>query len=144
VRSHLNDRCVLLNAGERYTTKQGHTALRGITRESVGALKLGMHVVEIPPGGRALPHLHPKHESAIYLIEGTVEVWHGNDLHEYFVMQPGDMAYIPPGVPHLPINSSQTEMAIALVVRTDPNEDEAVALLPTPDHVTVQMLSDHH
>jgi uncharacterized RmlC-like cupin family protein len=133
--AHLHDRCVLLSAGERYQSKQGHTAFRGITRQSVGALQLGMHVVEIPPGGRALPHVHPEHESAIYLIKGTVEVWHGNGLLEYFIMGPGDMVYIPPGVPHLPINSSHTDMVIALVARTDPDDDEDVTLLPAPEHV---------
>jgi uncharacterized RmlC-like cupin family protein len=38
--------------------------------------------------------------------------------------------YIPANVPHLPYNMSETEPCIAVVARTDPNEQESVVLLP--------------
>ena len=38
--------------------------------------------------------------------------------------------YIPANVPHLPYNLSKTEPAVAVVARTDPNEQESVVLLP--------------
>ena len=48
-------------------------------------------------------------------------------------MQGGDFMYIPPGVPHLPVNASATEPAQAVIARTDPNEQESVLLLPELD-----------
>ena len=44
----------------------------------------------------------------------------------------GDLIYIPAGVPHLPINTGQTE-AVAILARTDPHEQESVVLLPELD-----------
>jgi uncharacterized RmlC-like cupin family protein len=51
-------------------------------------------VLVIPPGGRAVAHLHENHESAIYLIEGEAEIWWGDGLAEHGVMLAGDFMYI--------------------------------------------------
>jgi len=40
-----------------------------------------------------------------------------------------DIAYIPAGVPHLPVNLSDRP-ASAVIARMDPNEQESVVLLP--------------
>ena len=45
----------------------------------------------------------------------------------------GDFVYIPANVPHLPYNLSQTEPCLAIISRTDPNEQESVVLLPELD-----------
>jgi uncharacterized RmlC-like cupin family protein len=47
---------------------------------------------------------------------------------------PGDIVYIPAGVPHLPINRSD-EPVVAVVARTDPNEQESVVVMPELDEV---------
>jgi len=44
----------------------------------------------------------------------------------------GDFFYIPAGVPHLPMNTGD-EPCVAVVARTDPNEQESVVLLPHLD-----------
>jgi uncharacterized RmlC-like cupin family protein len=36
-------------------------------------------------------------------------------------------------MPHLPYNPSTTEDAVAIIARTDPNEQESVVLLPHLD-----------
>jgi len=51
------------------------------------------------------------------------------------VLWAGDFVYIPADVPHLPGNPSATEQAVAVVARTDPNEQESVVLLPHLDDV---------
>jgi uncharacterized RmlC-like cupin family protein len=43
---------------------------------------------------------------------------------------PGAFFYIPADVPHLPYNPSTTEEVVAIIARTDPNEQESVVLLP--------------
>ncbi len=47
----------------------------------------------------------------------------------------GDFLYIAANVPHLPYNLSATEPAVAIVARTDPNEQESVVMLPELDAI---------
>jgi uncharacterized RmlC-like cupin family protein len=92
-----------------------------------------MHVVTIPPGGRARPHLHESHESAIYVLTGEAGMWFGEGLREHVWARAGDFVYIPANVPHLPYNPSATDPCRGLVARTDPNEQESVTVLDIPD-----------
>jgi uncharacterized RmlC-like cupin family protein len=112
-----------------YDGKQGLTYFAGISAESAGATGICMHLLTIPPGGRAKPHLHEAHETAIYILSGVSEMWYGEGLAEHLVVRAGDFLYIPAGVPHLPANPSATEPCTAVIARTDPNEQESVVLL---------------
>ncbi len=123
----------VVRATQAAKSKQGLTQFHGISAESVDADGLCAHLLVVLPGGRALAHRHNGHETAIYVIEGRVIMWFGEDLTESVEVGPGDFLYIPPDVPHLPINASQTEQARGLVARTDPNEQESVELLPHLD-----------
>ena len=125
---------VLVRSERTYAGKQGLTYSEGIFAENVGAAHLCLHLLRIPPGGRARAHLHANHETAIYLIAGRVSVLHGEGLRDLDEMRAGDYLYIPPNVPHLPINTGDTE-AVAVLARTDPNEQESVVLLPDLDVV---------
>jgi uncharacterized RmlC-like cupin family protein len=124
---------VLVHTGSTYEGKQGHRFFAGISRETAGSLALCMHVVVIPPGARDRPHLHRDHESAIYVISGHAEGWYGEHFEKHITADPGDFVYIPAGVPHQPANRSRTEPLVAVVARTDPNEQESVVLLPDPE-----------
>ncbi len=125
--------CRIVRPGEGYEGKQGVGYGVGVSAETTGASGLCLHTLVVPPGGRGRAHLHEHHESAIYLIEGEAEVWWGEGLAEHGVMHAGDFMYIPPGLPHLPVNTSTTHEARAVVARTDPNEQESVVLLPELD-----------
>jgi len=125
--------CRVIRGEGTYEGKQGLSYVTGITAENVGAQHLCLHQLVIPPGGRARAHLHTDHESAILLLRGEVDVFWGDQLEEHARMNEGDFIYIPPGVPHLPINASATEPAMAVVARTDPSEQESVVLLPDLD-----------
>lgn len=92
-----------------------------------------MHLLTIPPGGRAKAHLHENHESTIYVLSGESEMWYGEELRQHMVARAGDFLYIPAGMPHLPANASQSEPCVAVIARTDPNEQESVVLLPELD-----------
>jgi uncharacterized RmlC-like cupin family protein len=81
--------------------------------------------------------VHAGHETAIYLISGQALVLHGEGLGHREEMVAGDFMYIPANVPHLPINTSDSEEAVAVIARTDPNEQESVILLPELDAVAV-------
>jgi uncharacterized RmlC-like cupin family protein len=94
-----------------------------------------MHLLTIPPGGRAKAHLHEHHETCIYVISGESEMWYGENLAEYMIIKAGEFLYIPAGMPHLPGNLSQPEPCTAVIARTDPNEQESVVLLPELDEL---------
>lgn len=127
---HHSPTCAVLHATESYTGKQALTYRAGISTESVGAHAICMHLLTIPPGGRAKTHLHEHHETAIYILHGEVHMWYGEQLAEWLTARAGDFVYIPAGIPHLPYNPSTTEHCHALIARTDPNEQESVVLLP--------------
>ncbi|WP_420476260.1 cupin domain-containing protein [Noviherbaspirillum sp. ST9] len=107
-------------------TRQRLPYFIGISEATVGARGLSMHLVVIPPGARAAPHVHAEYETAIYVLEGRVETRYGMALEHAVVTVAGDFLFIPPGVPHEAINLSETEPARAVVARNDANEQERV------------------
>jgi uncharacterized RmlC-like cupin family protein len=112
-----------------YAGKQGFDYVEGITAQSVGSTGICMLILNIPPGGRAKAHMHRDHETAIYIVSGEAHTWFGERLENHVVNRAGEMFYIPAGVPHLPANLG-TEPCVAVLARTDPNEQESVVLLP--------------
>lgn len=121
--------CVKLRPEGTYAGKQGFSYFEGIAKETVGSNGVCMHLLTIPPGGRAKAHKHETHETAIYVISGTARMYWGENLENLMEMQGGDMLYIPADVPHLPFNDGD-EPAVAVIARTDPHEQESVLLLP--------------
>ncbi len=107
-------------------TKQRLPYFIGISGQTVGATGLSMHLIVIPPGARAEPHLHIGYETGIYVLEGTVLTRWGANLENEVVSQVGDFLFVPPGVPHEAINLSTTESARAVVARNDPAEQDKV------------------
>jgi uncharacterized RmlC-like cupin family protein len=65
------------------------------------------------------------------MAAGAVEVWHGDGLSQRVTLGEGDYIYIPPDTPHLPVNAGRAD-AIAIVARTDPDEQEGVRLIEIP------------
>ena len=122
--------CAVVRAGESFVGKQGFTYAAAISAESVGAKALHMQFLTLPPGAKAKAHKHEAHETAIYVLSGEAGTWYGGRLEKHFVCRAGDFVYIPANVPHLPYNMSATETCVAVVARTDPNEQESVVLLP--------------
>ena len=122
----LKGRVVTVRPEESIATKQNLPYFVGISQETVGAKGLSMNMVVIPPGGSPKAHYHKDFETAIYLLKGRVETWFGKYLKESMINEEGDFVYIQHGVPHKPINLSQTETALAIVSRNDSNEHENV------------------
>ena len=125
--------CVVIPRAETYHGKQGLEYSAGISAQSARAVGLCLHLVTIPPRGRARPHLHEHHESAVYVLSGEAGMWYGEGLREHVSLRPGDFLYIPANMPHLPYNASDTVPCVGLIARTDPNEQESVTLLDLPD-----------
>lgn len=107
-------------------TRQQLPYFIGISGETVNATGLSMHLVVIPPGGRAEPHIHVGYETGIYVLEGSVLTRWGPALEHEVVSQAGDFLFVPPDVPHEAVNLSDTEAARAVVARNDPAEQDKV------------------
>lgn len=129
----MDERCVGIDPAAAAPSRQGHEMFMGVCAENAGSRALCMHLVRIPPGGRAKAHLHADHESAVYVVSGRATTWFGPRLEHRVDTGPGGFLYIPAGVPHLPVNLSATEPVIGLIARTDPSEQESVVLLPDLD-----------
>ena len=93
-----------------------------------------MHLLTIPPGGRAKAHKHATHETAIYLLDGITVMYWGERLENTMEVVAGDILYIPADMPHLPFNPGPGP-ASAVIARTDPHEQESVILLPDLEHL---------
>ena len=57
--------CHVVRVADTYDGKQGLTYFCGIAAETVGSRGICMHLLTIPPGGRAKAHMHENHETAI-------------------------------------------------------------------------------
>lgn len=110
------------------TSKQGLSQFVGVSGNNSGAKGISMNKVVFPPGGSAKPHSHSGFESTIYVLKGSVRTYYGKELKEFVDSHEGDFLYIPPNMPHAPVNLSKTEEAVGIVARTDPNEQEHVIL----------------
>ena len=120
--------CKVIRGGAAFHGKQGMDYFAGVSAQSAGSSGICMHMLVLPPGGKAKPHYHESHETAIFQIEGSTSFRHGPNLEFTDVVNEGDYVYIPAGVPHQPFNPT-TRMARAIIARTDPNEQESVVLI---------------
>lgn len=111
-------------------TRQRLPYFVGISGATVGAQGLSMHLVVIPPGAQAAPHVHVGYETGIYVLEGEVLTRWGAALEHEVISRAGDFLFVPPGVPHEAVNLSQTAPARAVVARNDPAEQDKVEPYP--------------
>ncbi len=123
-----NDKIITVRPDEKINTRQQLPNFEGISAATAGATGLCMHLVIIPPGGKAVPHLHKGYETAIYIVRGRAETRYGEGLRQSQINEAGDFIFIPADVPHQPVNLSDTEEVVAVVARNDPNEQESVVL----------------
>jgi len=118
--------CVVLSPGETFAGKQRLRYFAGISAESAGARGICMHLVTLPPGARSEPHLHERHETAIYVLSGEGGMYFGRGLRRHLTARAGQFLFIPANMPHLTYNASATTPCTAVLARTDPREQESV------------------
>ena len=85
-----------------------------------------MHLVIIPPGAKADPHIHVGYETGIYVLEGRVLTRWGQNLENETISEPGEFLFVPPDVPHEALNLSPTSPARAVIARNDSAEQDKV------------------
>jgi len=130
--ARVQDQCVIIRShGEDCRRSIGEP---GVSGPSSGAHALRLHLAMIPPGTRGMPHFHADCETAIYVVSGEAEVWHGPGLHSRAAVRAGDFMYIPPGTPHLAVNRGDVT-SIAVAARTDPADRASAVVIELPRHL---------
>jgi uncharacterized RmlC-like cupin family protein len=122
--------CVVQGSAS-FESQQGPTYAPGVSAETVGAKAVFLGVVTMEPGARTKSHIHAHHESAFYMVSGDeVEVYSGDRLEHKEVARPGDYILIPPQMPHVVVNRSDTTPAVFVGARNEPTAHESVVMLP--------------
>jgi uncharacterized cupin superfamily protein len=79
---------------------------------AAGLLKIGLHVLRVPPGSRiSWPHAEEKEEEFVYVLDGEVDAWIDGTLH---AMKVGDIAAFPAGtgICHTFLNNGEREVTL--------------------------------
>jgi uncharacterized RmlC-like cupin family protein len=126
------DRFAVVKPGQTYLGKQGITYGAGASKETVGAEKICMNVMPIPPGGRAKAHYHDGIETIAYLLKGECAVYYGDALERRVLCNAGDHVFCPADVPHAPSNES-SKPCTWLVVHSSGSDQDGIVLLPELD-----------
>jgi uncharacterized RmlC-like cupin family protein len=95
------DSVQLIKPGQTYVGKQGFSYGAGASTETVGAKKVCLNVLPVPPGAKAKVHYHKGIETIAYLLEGECSVYYGDELEHQVMVQAGDQIYMPEDVPHV-------------------------------------------
>jgi hypothetical protein len=61
----------------------------GVSAETVSSKVVFLGMVTVPAGARTRAHLHERHETALYLIDGELEIWTGDQLQHQEVVRSG-------------------------------------------------------
>jgi uncharacterized RmlC-like cupin family protein len=127
------DKIITVRPQGTHISKQQLPNFEGISAKTAGSKHLCMHLVVIPPGGKAVAHYHDGYETVIYVIQGKAETRYGKNLEHSTINKAGEFLFIPPNLPHQPVNLSDTEEVIAVVARNDPSEQESVVVYHIQD-----------
>jgi len=122
--------CRIVRAATPFQGKQGLDYFSGISAETAGSEAICMHMLVMPPGATAKPHYHERHETAIYMLEGVTNSATGPTSSTASESSRGTMCTSRRRSAHA---LQPTEgRAVAIIARTDPNEQESVVLVDKP------------
>lgn len=82
----------------------------------------------VQPRGAAIPHYHPT-TTIVIMISGNVRVNYGPAMQHTDYAGPGDLLFIPPYLPHQPVNESDDTPMECLVIR-DAAEEQVIPYIP--------------
>jgi uncharacterized RmlC-like cupin family protein len=89
-----------------------------VSEALVGARKLWVGYVELSAGAVSAPHHHGEAESVIFVVSGHARFLVGEGFKEALDADPGDFIWVPPYVPHIESNRSDTEPVHSIVCRS--------------------------
>jgi uncharacterized RmlC-like cupin family protein len=122
----------VVKAGAKYRSEQGSDYDPGVSTETVGSNALFLGIVTLPPGARTRAHVHERHETALYVLSGEIEMWTGDQLQHRETARPGDYIYVPANVLHVGVNRGD-QSAVCVGARNEPTARESLVLYPVMD-----------
>jgi uncharacterized RmlC-like cupin family protein len=114
---------------------QGQALLTCVDTATTGSRAIGAGVVIMPPAGMSKAHKHAEHELVVTVIDGWAATFLGGQLEEVTIQGPGDFLYIAADTPHMAVNLSADTRVLAVEVRTDPEFNGDVVLMPELDEL---------
>ncbi|MGH2450660.1 MAG: cupin domain-containing protein [Candidatus Limnocylindria bacterium] len=99
-----------------------------IAREIVGAERIWVGYVELPPGLVSDAHHHGEAESAIFIVSGDARFVSGEETVDAHA---GDFVWVPPHVLHVEANRSSAEPVRMVVARS--TQETLVFNQPMPE-----------
>jgi uncharacterized RmlC-like cupin family protein len=130
----VQDHCVIIRSRGEDGRRSVGDQQPGVSGPSPGKPALRLHLVMIPPGTRGMPHFHAGGETAVYVVSGEADVWHGPGLGKRSAVRAGDFIYVPPGTPHLAVNRGEVT-SVAVVGRTDLPDQPGIVVIELPRHL---------
>ena len=114
------NRLRVIHAAERLLDVASGAMVReaAISRALVGAERIWVGYVELPPGMSSALHHHGECESAIYIISGEANFRTGDGFKTTETARPGEFVWVPPEVAHIEENASAAEPVRMVVVRS--------------------------
>lgn len=88
---------------------EGMPRLEGISPRLTGSRGLWMGRVTGPPGMDSGPHHHGEAETGGYVLRGSCRLYYGENYEHYVDAFEGDFIYVPPFLPHIETNLSNSE-----------------------------------
>jgi uncharacterized RmlC-like cupin family protein len=134
------DGVAVIKPGQTYVGKQGLTYGAGASAETVGAQKVCMNVLPMPPGAVAKAHYHKGIETIAYMLEGECTVYYGDDLQKRVLVREGEQSFVAADVPHAPRNESG-KPCTWIVVHSSGSDQDGIVLLPELDARLAQRTS---
>lgn len=109
----------------------------GVSQENTEAEGLWFGKVYTGPGEISDPHHHGKAETGGYVFKGRGFIRFGDRYENLVLLEEGDFVYVPPFVPHIEGNLSQSEELVWMTTRTPDNivvnlEDQEIADIEIP------------
>jgi uncharacterized RmlC-like cupin family protein len=128
----MGDALRLIRPGDRKPDVASGSMIReaAIAQTTVGAQKIWVGYVELPPGMVSAVHHHGEAESGIYVISGRARFYAGAQLDEMRDAEPGDFVWVPPRLIHVEMNAVDDEPVRMVVARS--TQETLVFNLPTP------------
>lgn len=77
--------------------------------------------VSTEPGFSSGPHHHGEAETVGHVLSGRARILYGPGFSRFVDLDPGDFVYVPPHLPHIEENLSDTEPLELITIRSPDN-----------------------
>ena len=120
------------NPAKPMSANRAYTYGAGASAETVGAQKVCMNVLPMPPGAVAKARYHNGIETIAFMLEGECTVYYGDDLQKQVLVRKGEQCFVAADLPHAPRNESGKPCAW-IVVHSSGSDQDGIVLLPELD-----------